>query len=240
MPVGLLYLAPFHHPVIAAEQIGTLAAFAPEPLTLVLGSGDASSQFTGFGISKASRGRRMEEQIQLIRRLLSGQTVTHSGFHTLDHVRVSPLPRVPTPIWIAATRGAAVQRAGRLADGWETAPGSPPEQLVELLALYRRSCAESGRTPNPVLRRDIHVGASDEEAWAAVEPIITAGYRGFGAVRDSCLVGSPATIIAQLRRYRDLGFEFVLVRHIVGDHHLILDSMRRIGEHVLPAIAAFG
>jgi alkanesulfonate monooxygenase SsuD/methylene tetrahydromethanopterin reductase-like flavin-dependent oxidoreductase (luciferase family) len=236
MPVGLLYLAPFHHPVIAAEQVGTLAAFAPEPFTLILGNGDVSSQFAAFGISKASRGRRIEELIGLMRRLLAGDQVSHDGFHTLDGVRINPVPRVPTPIWLAATRGAAVERAGRLADGWETSPGSSPDELVELLALYRRACADSGRTSNPVLRRDIFVAGTDDEAWAAVEPILAAGYRGFGQAPETMLVGSAATVIQRLRFYRDLGFDFVLVRHIVGDHQLILDSTRRIGDEVIPAI----
>jgi alkanesulfonate monooxygenase SsuD/methylene tetrahydromethanopterin reductase-like flavin-dependent oxidoreductase (luciferase family) len=237
MPVGLLYLAPFHHPVIAAEQIGTLAAFAPEPITLVLGSGDISAAFNAFGITKASRARRTEEQIQLIRRLLAGESVTHSSpYVTLNNASINPIPRVPTPIWIAAQKGASIERAGRLGDGWETAPGTSPELLVEQLEVYRRACAESGRTPNPVLRRDIFVAATDEEAWAAVEPVLAAGYRGFGQERENSLVGSAETVVERLRYYCGLGFEFVLVRHIVGDHGLILDSMRRIGDDVLPKI----
>jgi hypothetical protein len=69
-----------------------------------------------------------------------------------------------------------------------------------------------------------------------VEPVIAAGYRGFGQERESSLVGSAATVVERLTFYRGLGFEFVLVRHIVGEHKLILDSMRRIGDDVLPAI----
>lgn len=237
MPVGLLYLAPFHHPVIAAEQVGTLAAFAPEPLTLVLGNGDVSAHFEAFGITRASRARRTEEQIQLIRRLLAGESVTHSSpYVTLNNASINPIPRVPTPIWIAAQKGAAIERAGHLGDGWETAPGTSPELLVEQLEVYRRACAEAGRTPNAILRRDIFVAATDEEAWAAVDPVLAAGYRGFGQERESSLVGSAETVVERLRWYRGLGFDFVLVRHIVGDHGLILDSMRRIGDDVLPKI----
>lgn len=236
MPVGLFYLAPFHHPVIAAEQAGTLAAFAPEPLTLILGSGDVGGQFAAFGISKSSRGRRTEEQLQLIRALLAGETVTHEGFHSLHQVRINPIRRVATPIWIAAQKGAAVERAGRIADGWETAPGTPPAELTELLSLYRRTCAEFGRAPNPILRRDIYVAGTDDEAWEMVEPVLAVGYRGFGGERETYLVGSAATVVERLKFYHQLGFDFVLVRHIVGEHKQILDSIRRIGEDVLPAI----
>jgi alkanesulfonate monooxygenase SsuD/methylene tetrahydromethanopterin reductase-like flavin-dependent oxidoreductase (luciferase family) len=237
MPVGLLYLAPFHHPIIAAEQVGTLSAFARGPVTLILGNGDVSSQFAAFGIPKGSRGKRTEEQIQVIRRLLDGETVTHKGpYFSIHSARINPVPKEKTPIWLAAMRGAAVERAARLADGWETAPGTQPEELVELLALYTKVCAEHGRTPNPILRRDIHVGATDESAWADVEPIIKLGYRGFGNESTSSLVGSAATVVERLKYYKELGFDFVLVRHIVGEHQKILESFKRIGDDVLPQI----
>jgi alkanesulfonate monooxygenase SsuD/methylene tetrahydromethanopterin reductase-like flavin-dependent oxidoreductase (luciferase family) len=240
MPVGLLYLAPFHHPIIAAEQIGTLAAFAPEPLTLVLGNGDDSAQFDGFGIAKASRGRRTEEQVTLIRRLLAGEEVTHeSPYFQLHGVKINPIPRVPTPIWLAATKGPAVVRAGRLGDGWETSPIATQDALVTQLKVYSEACETAGRTPSPVLRRDIFVGATDDEAWEAVTPIIEAGYRGFGDAGDTALIGSAKTVVEKLREYDALGFPFVLVRHIVGEHGLIVDSLRRIGDEVLPAIREF-
>jgi len=237
MPVGLLYLAPFHHPIIAAEQVGTLAAFAPEPLTLIIGNGDVSAQFEGFGIAKGSRGRRSEEFIGIVRALLAGETVTHKGeFYELNGVRINPVPSVPAQIWVAAQKGAAVERAGRLGDAWETAPSSSPEELTELLGVYERTCAEHGRTPKAVLRRDIYVAETDDAAWAAVEPMIAKGYRGFGGEREGTLVGSAQTVVRRLGFYRELGFDSILVRHIVGDHQLIIDSMKRIGDDVIPAI----
>ena len=99
MPVGLLYLAPFHHPIIAAEQVGTPSAFANGPVTLILGNGDVSSQFAAFGMSKGSRGKRTEEQIKVIRRLLDGETVTHEcPYLSIHEARINPIPPEHTPI----------------------------------------------------------------------------------------------------------------------------------------------
>jgi alkanesulfonate monooxygenase SsuD/methylene tetrahydromethanopterin reductase-like flavin-dependent oxidoreductase (luciferase family) len=67
-----------------------------------------------------------------------------------------------------------------------------------------------------------------------VDPILAEGYRGTG--RDTLLVGGPATVVQQLREYHALGFEYVMVRHIVGDHAQMLASFARIGRHVMPAI----
>jgi len=85
-----------------------------------------------------------------------------------------------------------------------------------------------------VLRRDIYVGETDADARAVVEPILAEGYRGTGL--DQLLVGGPRTIVQQLRDYRAMGFDSVMVRHIVGDHQHMLNSFRRIGTDVMPAI----
>ncbi|MBK7726548.1 MAG: hypothetical protein IPI33_15365 [Dehalococcoidia bacterium] len=85
-----------------------------------------------------------------------------------------------------------------------------------------------------MLRRDIFVGETDTDARTVVEPILAEGYRGTG--HDTLLVGGPETVIQQLREYRAMGFEEVMVRHIVGDHQQMLESFERIGRHVMPAI----
>jgi alkanesulfonate monooxygenase SsuD/methylene tetrahydromethanopterin reductase-like flavin-dependent oxidoreductase (luciferase family) len=144
------------------------------------------------------------------------------------------LPRVPVALWIAGTVRAAAERAGRLGDGWLTGQNAPIRDLKEQLETYRESAARAGRRAVPVLRRDIFVGDSDAEAEAVVDPILAEGYRGTG--RDMLLVGGPATVVQQLREYRAMGFEHVMVRHIVGDHVQMLESFGRIGRHVMPAI----
>ena len=98
----------------------------------------------------------------------------------------------------------------------------------------REAAARAGRPVLPVLRRDIYVGESDAEAEAVVGRILDEGYRGTGM--DQLLVGSGKTVVEKLREYRALGFEYVMVRHVVGDHRQMLRSFERIGEAVMPAI----
>jgi len=69
-----------------------------------------------------------------------------------------------------------------------------------------------------------------------VGAILADGYRGTGF--DQLLVGGADTIVERLARYRDMGFDFVMVRHIVGDHRLMLRSFERIGRDVMPRIRA--
>jgi alkanesulfonate monooxygenase SsuD/methylene tetrahydromethanopterin reductase-like flavin-dependent oxidoreductase (luciferase family) len=235
LPVGMVLLAPFYHPVLLAEQIGTLAAFARGPLIVTLALGGNARAFDAFGIPMRQRAGRLEELLGLLRALLAGERVTHSGRHfELSGVQVSPLPRVPVELWVAGTVAASAERAGRLGDAWLTGQNASREDLIEQLAIYREACARAGRTPRPVLRRDIHVGESDADAHALIDPILAEGYRGGGAER--LLLGGPETVARQLEEYRSLGFDEVMVRHVTGDHAQMLASFARISRDVLPRI----
>ena len=185
-------------------------------------------------MEEKSRVGRLEEVVAITRALLAGERVTRQGrYYTLD-ATISPLPRVPVEIWIGGTVAASAERAGRLGDAWLTGQNATDEELRRQLDLYRAAATRAGRAPRPVLRRDIYVGESDEEARAVVGAILAEGYRGTGF--DQLLVGSAATVVESLARYRDMGFDYVMVRHIVGDHRLMLRSFERIGRDVMPRI----
>ncbi len=238
MPIGVVLLAPFYHPVLLAEQIGTLAAFAGGPLIVTFVLGGRPPQFQAFGMEERSRVGRLEEVVTIAQALLAGERVTHRGrYFTLEGATISPLPRVPVEIWLGGTVAASAERAGRLGDAWLTGQNATDDDLRRQLELYREAAARAGRPPRPVLRRDIYVGESDEEARAVVGGILAEGYRGTGL--DQLLVGGSDTVVESLRRYHAMGFDHVMVRHIVGDHRLMLRSFERIGRDVMPRIRAF-
>jgi alkanesulfonate monooxygenase SsuD/methylene tetrahydromethanopterin reductase-like flavin-dependent oxidoreductase (luciferase family) len=237
MPIGVVLLAPFYHPLLLAEQIGTLAAFAEGPLIVTFVLGGRPQQFQAFGMEERSRVGRLEEVVTVTRALLSGERVSHRGrYYLLDGATISPLPRVPVEIWVGGTVPAAAERAGRLGDAWLTGQNATDDDLRRQLDLYRNAAAAAGKSPRPVLRRDIYVGESDEEARTVVGAILAEGYRGTGL--DQLLVGGAETVVGELRRYRDTGFDYAMVRHIVGDHQLMLRSFDRIGRDVVPRIRA--
>jgi alkanesulfonate monooxygenase SsuD/methylene tetrahydromethanopterin reductase-like flavin-dependent oxidoreductase (luciferase family) len=237
MSLGAVFLAPFYHPILLAEQIGTLAAFARGPLVATLALGQNERQFAAFDMEERSRIHRLEETVCALRGLLTGEVTTVQGrHHRLDRVQTGPIPKVPVSIWLAGTVQAAAERAGRLGDGWLTGQNVARAHLVEQLDTYREAAARHGRPVLPVLRRDIYVGESDWEAEMVVSKILSEGYRGGGM--DQLLVGCAGTVVEQLGEYRALGFDHVLVRHIVGDHEQMLRSFKRIGEAVMPRLRA--
>src|SRR5262245_5406765 len=198
MPIGVVLLAPFYHPLLLAEQLGTLAAFAQGPLIVTFALGGRPQQFRAFGMEEKSRVGRLEDVVTLVRALLAGERVTHRGrYYTLDGATISPLPRVPVEIWMGGTVPASAERAGRMADAWLTGQNATDDDLRQQLDLYRNAAATSGRAPRPVLRRDIYVGESDDEARAVVSAILAEGYRGTGL--DQLLVGSADTVVSRLR-----------------------------------------
>jgi alkanesulfonate monooxygenase SsuD/methylene tetrahydromethanopterin reductase-like flavin-dependent oxidoreductase (luciferase family) len=235
MSVGMVLLAPFYQPIVLAEQIGTLAAFAQAPLVVVLANGGRAAAFDAFGMKMSSRAARLEELAIVLRALLAGERVTFRGrFHSLDGVQTSPVPRVPVEIWIAGTVPAAAARAGVLGDGWLSGQNSSDAEVVKQLDVYREAATRSGRPIRAVLRRDIFVAEADAAAHAEVDRVLAEGYRGTG--KSELLVGSPERIVERLAAYRALGFEEVMVRHITGDHALMLRSFELIGERVIPEI----
>jgi alkanesulfonate monooxygenase SsuD/methylene tetrahydromethanopterin reductase-like flavin-dependent oxidoreductase (luciferase family) len=236
--IGAVLLAPFHHPLLLAEQIATVAALADVPTIWVFAVGDRQGAFDAFSIPMSERARRTDLIVAVVRALLRGESVTANGpGWRIESASVSPLPSHPPQLLIGGAAAAAVDRAARLGDGWVTAQNATDEALAGQLARYRRGCAATGRRPVPILRRDIHVAPTDDHALDHVRPILAEGYRGLDL--DRLLVGSPATVITRLAGYRKLGFDHVLVRHITGDDAAILDSFALIGRDIVPEIAAW-
>ena len=235
MMVGALFLMPLHHPVLLAEQVGTLAALAQGPFVLIAAAGDDESQFAPFGVPLKTRPSRLEEHLTIVRRLLAGERLTYKGrYHTLSDVAINPVPPEPVPVWIAASARPALQRAAAMGDVWLAAPGACGEELTTAVDIYRRAAADAGRRPVLTIRRDIYVGESDREAEEATAPVLTGGYRGFR--REALLIGGPERIVEELRSLHELGFSHVLVRHIVPQQELVLASYRRLGSEVLPRV----
>jgi alkanesulfonate monooxygenase SsuD/methylene tetrahydromethanopterin reductase-like flavin-dependent oxidoreductase (luciferase family) len=115
-----VYLLVLRHPVIVARQLSTLSSLAPGRLVFGVGiGGEDRNEVACCGVDPATRGRRMDESMAVVRHLLTGEAVTHRGdFFTLDGTAVLPAPAQPIPLVVGGRSAAAVRRAGRLGDGW--------------------------------------------------------------------------------------------------------------------------
>jgi alkanesulfonate monooxygenase SsuD/methylene tetrahydromethanopterin reductase-like flavin-dependent oxidoreductase (luciferase family) len=217
-PFGALFLLPLWHPVLLAEQVGTLASLVDGPFIMQCALGGGEQQFAGMGRSLRGRVGAFESALTTVRALLAGEEV--------DGARIGPLPPEPVPVWIAAAAEPAIERAARLGDGWVAGPELTAAQAVEQLHVYRDACARHGRPVGAtVLRRDVHVGADAADAHRAADPVLAAGYRGFPA--EAPVVGGPAEVTAAFAALGELGFSDILIRHLLDDQAAVLDSLAR-------------
>jgi alkanesulfonate monooxygenase SsuD/methylene tetrahydromethanopterin reductase-like flavin-dependent oxidoreductase (luciferase family) len=142
-----VYLMVLRHPVLVARQILTVAQLAPGRLSLGLGiAGDDRREVEACGVDPRNRGRRMDEALGLVRRLLAGEAVSHQGeFFALDEARLLPTPEQPVPLIVGGRSAAALRRAGRLGDGW-LGIWTSAARCAEAIATVEGHAADAGRT----------------------------------------------------------------------------------------------
>ena len=145
---GVIIL-PQRQTALVAKQAAEVDLLTDGRFRLGVGLGWNAVEYEALGAPFGERGRRMSEQIPLLRRLLSEPTVTHVGeFDRITAAGLAPLPRQrPIPIWIGGQSAPAYRRAGRLADGWF--PQVPPgPKLDEARAIVAEAAIEAGRDPS--------------------------------------------------------------------------------------------
>ena len=236
-PAGCLFLLPLWHPVLVAEQIATLAAIAQGRFIMQCGLGYGQEQFDAMGVDIRRRPSMFEESLDIVRRLLAGETVTSTGRFTITRASIAPCPAEPVDVWIGASAPAAIARAARLADGFLAAPGLSLEEARAQADFYlQRTKAYGKATPAAVaIRRDIYVGETTEEAKAVLDDALARGYRGIA--REALVAGSVDEVVARFRAFAEIGYTDVIVRHLTNDQSRVLASLRRL-EHVREALAS--
>jgi alkanesulfonate monooxygenase SsuD/methylene tetrahydromethanopterin reductase-like flavin-dependent oxidoreductase (luciferase family) len=228
-PAGVLMLLPLWPPVLAAEQLGTLASIAKGRLILQCAIGGGEHQFAAMGQSERTRPSRFEASINIIRRLLAGEKVNMDEPYQVREARVAPVPAEPLEVWIGASADRAIDRAARLGDGWIADAGVVPAQARDQAQEYRSACERHHRAPTAIaIRRDVHVGADAGDAARLAEPVIAAGYRGFHP--EACTYGSAEEVAERFAAYAAMGYTDVIVRHLIDDQDEVLRSFERLAE----------
>ena len=226
-PAGCLFLLPLWHPVLVAEQIGTLAAIAQGPFIMQCGLGWGEARFAAMGASIRTRPSAFEEALDIIRRLLAGETVSSSRRFRVAEASLALSPAEPVEVWIGASAPPAIDRAARLAEGWIASPSLTPSEARVQADLYRERCAAYGKEPRAIaLRRDVYVGQSSPEARAVLQRALSQGYRGMPA--EALIAGSVDEVAEQFRTFGEIGYTDILARHLTNDKPKVLGSLERL------------
>ena len=142
---------PLREPLLVAKSLGSIAALFPGRVGLGVGLSWIPEEFTWLGQEMKTRGKRLDEQIEIIRLVLAGGYVEfHGAQYDFDRLRMEPPAPAedPVPIYVGGHSDAGIRRAARLGDGWIGAQSSA-EDITDFVARLRTALDDAGRAGEP-------------------------------------------------------------------------------------------
>jgi probable F420-dependent oxidoreductase len=202
---GVLIL-PQRQTVLVAKQAAEVDVLSGGRLRLGVGIGWNYVEYEALGENFHNRGRRVEEQIKVLRALWQNELVTFQGrWHRIPDAGLNPLPvQRPIPIWMGGMAEVVLQRAARLADGWfpQFQPGPQAEAMVGRLRQYLR---EAGRDPATFgIDGRLPLGTDGPAEWVArAQAWQVLGATHLAVNTMGIGLASPAAHIEAIRRFKE-------------------------------------
>lgn len=145
----LVYILPLRHPLEVAKSVGTAAVLSNDRVVLGCGAGWIREEYDALGVDFATRGKRYDEMIDVLRKAWTGQMVEHRGAHfDLGSFQMNPAPQANVPIWIGGVGEPALRRAATRGDGW-IGNGQSPDDALRSLDRLRELRKAAGRETQP-------------------------------------------------------------------------------------------
>ena len=238
----------FHDPRRIAETYAMVDLMSGGRLVFGVGSGYLAHEFAGFGIDPKEKRDRFNERLDIVKRLLAGETVGKAVLNVRPHEG-----RVP-PVYVAVLAREAAYHVGRQKNRIFTVPYASCrdfEDIGAMLAEYRKGRDEAGLPRDDddhVFTLHTYVAASDDEARAQAKAaydlyVDTRLYAKKHLYEDIiangiCLFGSAATVAAKMRRLHDMGIRHVATMHNFGalEPALVERSMSLFAREVMPQL----
>ena len=215
LKIGTTMLLPGRNVVRAAKQIATLDVLSGGRFLVTFVPGlPRGPERSAVGVPPEQRGAAMDEALPLLRRLWAGEAVTYHGpAGDLDGVSVAPRPvQEPFDVWFGGSARAALERCGRLGDGWLPAMCTPEEVAAGRVVVDRAAAAE-GRSISPE-----HFGVSLGYAREALDDATATALaaRARGRPIETLVPVGLAALRERMERFVDVGFSKFVVRPLVA------------------------
>jgi probable F420-dependent oxidoreductase len=139
-------ILPQRQTVLVAKQAAEVSILSNGRFRLGVGSGWNRIEYEGLNENFATRGRRQAEQVDLMRKLWTEDSLTYRGkYHTVTAASINPRPRATIPVWFGGSAPALVKRCAELGDGWIPLMGPTPEaaQVIDGLKAQRKALGKS-------------------------------------------------------------------------------------------------
>ena len=225
-------------PIHLAKGLATLDLLSQGRLVAGAGLGSDTSFYSAFGISPASRVKRFEEGIRLIKKLWTEDKVSYSGrFWQMNDVSLAPKPlQVPhPPIWFGARAAPALQRAVRLGDGWMGAGASSTTAFVEQIKVIRQFMEEEGRDPATFpLSKRVFVAVDGDKKGASEKLRSWFGqhYGNPDMAREVSVYGGEEECVEGLAEVLSEGIDYLLLNPVYQE----MEQVDRLARDVLPKV----
>lgn len=230
---------PARDPVQVAKTYATLDYLTGScnRVIMAVGLGSDPRDCIACGINPEERAKRMEEGVQVMRKLWAGPNVTHEGkFYKFSDVTITPRPaKGSLDVWIGGKSDLAIKRTARYGDGWFPSFVTP-EEFKDGLAKMAEYGKQYGRTVNPreagVL---IFTHISDNRSRA--QEVVQKFFSGFPVPAESmparCAIGSASECVAKVQSYVEAGCSKFVLWPITPPDELV-PQIERYGKEVIP------
>jgi probable F420-dependent oxidoreductase len=235
-----ILVLPLRHPAIVAREVLTLDFLSGGRFILGVGTGWEEREFASVGVPLKERGARLDEGLEVIRRLLSEESVTHHGqFFNLDDVSMEPRPPRPPAIWIAGgslghapetpdkpyIAPSVLARIAR-ADGWMSrSSGSDASMVKADWVVVQDHLRAIGRDPQTLTfahTQFVHISEAPtrEQAIAEQGPLFTrvmGDHRSFEDLAASYLMGTTDDIQRRIADLKAVGLQELIITPVTND-----------------------
>ena len=201
---GILIL-PQRQTVLVAKQAAALDVLSGGRLRLGIGIGWNPVEYEGLGADFKNRGRRSEEQVEVLRKLWTEELVTFDGrWHKITDAGIKPPPvQRPIPVWFGGSDDRVLRRLAKLGDGWFPLL-APDEKCRVMIEKIRNYASRLGRNPDAIaIEGRISYGQGSPEVWLKdlqAWKDLGAGYVSFNTMKAG--LASPAAHIEAIRRFQ--------------------------------------
>lgn len=145
-----IYVAPARDLFTVAKAVSTAAVISGNRVALAVAAGWCEDEFIQTGQDFRTRGKRLDEMLEVLPRLFTGEPVEHHGrFFDFGPLSISPVPTSPVPLIVGGNSPAAMRRAARVGDGWIPAASPRPGEFEAMLTEMTRLRQEAGRADRP-------------------------------------------------------------------------------------------
>jgi probable F420-dependent oxidoreductase len=161
-------ILPQRQTVLVAKQTACLDVLSGGRFRLGIGVGWNEVEFTGLNENFRNRGRRSEEQVELMQALWAEPHVTFNGrWHTIEDAGINPRPAAAkVPLWYGGHAEATLRRVVKWGDGWMPLAYPPGEEARTAFATLRRTAEAAGRDPATIgIDTRVSAGAGAEAEW---------------------------------------------------------------------------